>query len=268
VNPTTVSYVDSLSARVFRPTGPNHRTAVLHVHGGGWRHGRPEMLDARSAALAALGFTVIAPSYRLVPAAAWPAAVTDLRSAIRWTAAHAAELDVDPERTTLHGHSAGAHIALVTAATLTDPGLDAPGESGPLAVAAVVACYPPTRFTAAEPTGPHEFAATAVLDRPATAAEAAALSPIDLVRPGFPPTLLLHGAADRLVAPVHAEALYARLRECGVAAELSLFAGQDHEFDTLPSYTDVTARQIAVFLRNQVADQATLLAERARFSPF
>jgi acetyl esterase len=82
-----------LKLRVFRPTGSARLAiAVLHLHGGAWRVGTPAMLDSRSTALAARGYTVIQVQYRLLGHVPWPAPVTDVRSALRWVTDHADEL--------------------------------------------------------------------------------------------------------------------------------------------------------------------------------
>jgi acetyl esterase/lipase len=106
------------------------------------------MLDSRSAALAARGYTVIQVQYRLLGHAPWPAPVTDVRSALRWVTGHAGELGVRPDSFVLWGHSAGGHIALTTAATLADSTLDDRDDdpSAPISVAALIDCYAPVSF--------------------------------------------------------------------------------------------------------------------------
>jgi acetyl esterase/lipase len=157
-----------LKLRVCRPTGSvRHAIVVLHLHGGAWRVGTPASLDSRSTRLAAHGYTVIQVQYRLLGEAAWPAPITDLRSAIRWVVDHADELGVRPNAVVLWGHSAGAHIALMTAATLADDTLDHSDDdrSIQISVAAVVDCYGPVSFhpggfsLLAIGPGGHDFAA-------------------------------------------------------------------------------------------------------------
>src|ERR1700744_6450671 len=138
-----------LKLRVFRPTGAaRHPVAVLHLHGGAWRVGNPAMLDSRSTLLAARGYTVIQVQYRLLGQAAWPAPVTDVRSALRWVVSNADQLGVRSDAIVLWGHSAGGHIALTTVATLPDRAHDHPGDdpATPIPVAAVIDCYAPVSF--------------------------------------------------------------------------------------------------------------------------
>jgi pimeloyl-ACP methyl ester carboxylesterase len=192
-----------LKLRVFRPTGPARLAiAVLHLHGGAWRVGTPAMLDSRSAAFAARGYTVVQVQYRLLGHAPWPAPVTDVRSALRWVTGHAGDLGVRPDSLVLWGHSAGGHIALTTAATLADSTLDHPDDdpSAPVSVAALIDCYAPVSFRAEDASllqiGPAGIDLAAILSNqrsdgalPAvdlleaacTQAQADAISPLALV---------------------------------------------------------------------------------------
>lgn len=277
-----------LTLRVFRPTGPTrYATAVLHLHGGAWRVGTPAMLDSRSALLAALGYTVIQVQYRLLGQAAWPAPVTDLRSALRWVAGHADDLGVRADATVVWGHSAGGHIALTTAATLSDPDLDHDDDPRtPIAVAAVVDCYAPVSFRAGEPSalriGPAGIDLAAILasqrsdgalpaaeliENPCTSAQADAISPLALVGPDFPPTMIVHGTADVLIRPVNSRRLADELDRLGVICELVNFAECNHEFDAAPGYAAVVVAHIDVFLR-RVLREPTFTAEVERYAMF
>jgi acetyl esterase/lipase len=270
-----VTYADRetgpLTLRVFRPTDTvRHPTAVLHLHGGAWRVGMPASLNYRSSRLAACGYTVIQVQYRLLGAAAWPAPMTDLRSALRWVVDHADSLGVQPNAIVLWGHSAGAHIALMTAATLADESLDHPDDdrSVQISVAAVVDCYGPVSFhsggtalLAIRPGG-HDLAAIVanhrsdgalpgidLLEEPCSQEQADAISPLALVHPDFPPTLMVHGTSDTLVQLVNSRRLAAALTRLGVVHELVEFAECNHEFDGAPSYAAAAVAHIDVFLR-------------------
>jgi acetyl esterase/lipase len=278
-----------LKLRVFKPTGTvRHATAVLHLHGGAWRVGTPAMLDSRSTLLAARGYTVIQVQYRLLGQAAWPAPITDLRSALRWVAGHADDLGVRPDAIVLWGHSAGAHIALTTAATLTDPTLDHPDDDRavPLPVGAVVDCYGPVSFrpgdTSLLQVGPVGIDLAAILanqrsdgalpaidllGKPCTQEDADAVSPLALIGPEFPPTMVVHGTADVLIRPINSRRLADELSRLGVIAELVTFAECNHEFDAAPSYGAAVVAHIDVFLR-RVLEEPALAAEVAQYSMF
>jgi acetyl esterase/lipase len=248
----------------------------------------PEMLDARSSLLAAHGYTVIQVQYRLLGQAAWPAPVTDVRSALRWVAGHADQLGVRADESVLWGHSAGGHIALTTAATRADSALDDSDDDQavPISVAAVIDCYAPVSFHAGDTSmlqiGPAGIDLAAILanqradgaipavdllEKACTEAEADAVSPLALVDPDFPPTMIVHGTADVLIQPINSRRLADELSRLGVINELVTFAECNHEFDAAPSYAAAVVAHVDVFLR-RVLQEPTLAGEIAQYSMF
>ncbi|MEU9119865.1 alpha/beta hydrolase [Streptomyces sp. NPDC048506] len=110
--------------RLYRPTGaPGPLPVVLFFHGGGFVLGDLDSGDRNCAHICVeTGALVIAVDYRLAPEHPCPAAVTDAWTALRWTAAHAAELGVDPQRLAVSGHSAGACLSAGLALRARDEG--------------------------------------------------------------------------------------------------------------------------------------------------
>jgi acetyl esterase/lipase len=103
--------------------------AVLHIHGGGYVMGQPEMSDARNRLLAReVGCLVVSVDYRLAPENPFPAGVEDCYAALIWLHRHATELCVDPQRIAISGESAGGGLAASLALLARDRG-------------AVVPCY-------------------------------------------------------------------------------------------------------------------------------
>jgi acetyl esterase/lipase len=242
----------ALRCDVYRPAahgGP--APGVLLLHGGGWRQGSRAMMDGYGARLAAEGFLCVASEYRLTPEAPWPAQIEDVKTAIRWMRAHAGELVLDESRIAALGRSAGAHLALLAAGT---PGLTAFEGSGGNAgvsasLAAVAAIFPPTVFSPGEERVHGGSPARALLGEAATAEAAQAASPLTSVRPGYPPTFLLHGTADKVVPPSASLVMYEALVAAGVPAELHLYAEQPHGFAAQPEFIDLCCAEIAHFLR-------------------
>jgi hypothetical protein len=85
----------------------------------------------------------------------------------------------------------------------------------------------------------------------------------ELAQHGFPPTLIVHGTADRIRPHPSPVRLQAELLALGVPADLRLYAGQDHEFDYIPSYRAAVQHDIAFFLRRMVADRDAIAADAA-----
>lgn len=110
----------ALLANIAYPDGPGSRPAILSVHGGRWRAGnRTDASSIKVTQWAEFGFFAMSLDYRLVGGSPAPAPYVDLRCAIRWMHAHAADYGVDPERIYLIGQSAGGHMVSL-AATLGD----------------------------------------------------------------------------------------------------------------------------------------------------
>lgn len=90
---------------------------VVLVHGGGWRAGTRDNLAPLAIGLARRGYAAATVSYRLSPEARYPAAVDDVRQAVRWLRMNAARFGIDPAKVALAGGSAGGQIASLVGVT-------------------------------------------------------------------------------------------------------------------------------------------------------
>jgi acetyl esterase/lipase len=94
-----------------RPAGA---PVLLHFHGGGFysgnkgREARPLIRHLTSR----LGFVCVSANYRLQPHVTVADQVADVRSAIAWARAHAAEFGAQPGSLFVTGSSAGANLAI------------------------------------------------------------------------------------------------------------------------------------------------------------
>jgi pectinesterase len=102
---------------VFRPKGPGKHPAVIMIHGGGWRSGSRSMQVPMAEMLAAKGFVTIPVEYQLLLEAKYPAAVHNIKSAIRWVKLHAADYGIDTNRIAISGCSAGGQLAALVGMT-------------------------------------------------------------------------------------------------------------------------------------------------------
>jgi acetyl esterase/lipase len=101
------------------PPAPNERRRAppiaIYVHGGGWAHGQPEMVENKPGWFRQQGWAFASVGYRLLPGAPVETQAADVGAALRRLRADAGRLGYDPDRILVFGHSAGAHlIALVS----------------------------------------------------------------------------------------------------------------------------------------------------------
>jgi len=106
-----------LHVDVFYPSKKGKYPALLLIHGGGWRSGNKSMNTPMAQQLAARGFVVISAEYRLSLEAKYPAAIHDLKAAIRWMRANAKKYRIDSDRIAVGGASAGGQLASLIGAT-------------------------------------------------------------------------------------------------------------------------------------------------------
>src|SRR5580700_7781155 len=267
-----VVYADAggrpLKLDVYRPAQRNG-AAVLVVHGGGWSRGSKDMLVNCCRLLAAQGFVALAQEYRLTGEAPFPANIHDVKRAIRWARQNAGELGFDADKLCLEGHSAGAHLVLLAAGTPGDARLDPPEGMGGVSgrVAAVTAIYPPVLFHlgGARPSG---ALAAKVLPGADVSEEAAALaSPIEHVTGAFPPVMLLHGDADKVVPVSASRRFEERVRAEGGKVDLHIFGGLPHGFGNHAVFRPMMMTMISAFFRRTVAEPEAFTFAQAQPQP-
>lgn len=231
---------------VYGPAAPpsemGAHPVVVFFYGGSWASGRRQDYGFAARALAARGFVVVVPDYRLVPAYAYPAFVQDGAAALRWTVENIARFGGDPNRIGVMGHSAGAYIAMML--TLDRRWL---GDIAP--IRAAVGLAGPFDFLPFAPNSAADRAFGHVKDARSTqpiayaGAEHAA---------GRPPVLLLQGMDDDTVYPHNARNLGAALVASGSIADVKFYDGLGHV-------------GIVLALSKPFRGKATVLADAAGF---
>ena len=113
-----------IKARIYRPdTSESPVPTVVFAHGGGFVLGDIETHDNQARSVCAgADAVVLSIDYRLAPESPWPAAVHDMRAAVRWAADNIEMLGDDLDRLAVAGDSAGGNIAAVTAQLCRDAG--------------------------------------------------------------------------------------------------------------------------------------------------
>ena len=97
------------------------KPAVLLIFGGGWRSGDKQQNHAMAILLAKNGYVAVSTEYRLSPEVPYPAAVYDLKAAVRWMKANARKYGIDPGKIAVMGCSAGGQLAALLGTTNSNP---------------------------------------------------------------------------------------------------------------------------------------------------
>ena len=234
VNPN-ITYLTAdgveLKLDVYRPrstSGPLP-TAVL-IHGGGYRiQSTKEAFALNAVPWLQMGWNAINVEYRSSGVALAPAAVEDIRCALRWVAQNAKQYNVDPNRIVVTGASAGGHLAAMGGMIPESAGLDrrCPGRE-PIKVAAIISWYGISDFTTLVEDPTREYAVSWIGPQPNRMEVAKLVSPATYVRAGLPPTLHIHGDADPTVPYDQAVRQIDALKKAGAQAELLTIPGGGH----------------------------------------
>lgn len=183
---------------------------AMYVHGGGWTGG-----DKKGGAgaedisgLQKAGFLVVSVNYRLAPEYKFPAMIEDVKCAVRFLRARAAEYNLDPDHIGAWGSSAGGHLVALLGLADESAGWDV-GEYLEYSsrVQAVVDMFGPADLTV-----PFSGGYDNLKDTVFGGFDAALASPVTYATPGDPPFLILHGDKDELVPITQSETLLARLQ--------------------------------------------------------
>jgi len=196
------------------PPGPP-RALLVFFYGGGFTSGDRGDYRFVSRVLAASGYAVAVPDYRVWPAARWPDFLHDAAAAVAWLRGEAGRAVGVPEvPVVLLGHSAGAFLALALALDPQWLGEGRAALAGAIGLAGVYDWQPrdePLRAIFAPAPGGTIQAA------PVTALLATA-----------PPLLLLHGEADTTVRPEQSRRLAVRVVAAGGRATLRTYPDVAH----------------------------------------
>jgi acetyl esterase/lipase len=236
---------------------------LMYIHGGGWMIGDKTGADPFLLPYLELGWNIVNVEYRLGGVSLAPAAVQDVRCALRWMVRNEKAYNIDPDRIVVSGHSAGGHLALMVGMLPQDSEMDSacPGDE-PLKVAAVVDWY-----GIADGNdilfGPHleTYAVSWIGVQPLKEQLAKSLSPITYVRPGLPPVIMIHGDQDPTVPYSQSVALGTALKKVGVPNELVTISGGKHGGFSDPETTDAYEK-IWRFLRANVPAVSSMVPAR------
>lgn len=236
----------ALTLDVFQPTKTTNGCAVIYMVSGGWFSSKDNVNAGNYKAFLDRGYTVFAVVHGSQPKFTIPEITQDIQRAVRFVRANAAKWGVDPDKFGVSGASAGGHLSL-TLGTQGGPGkADAkdPVDRASSAVQAVACFFPPTDFLNYGQPG-EDAVGVGTLKNFKAAFGARAdteegrkqygreISPAYFITPKLPPTLILHGDADKLVPYQQAELFVAKAKAAGATAELINRPGKAHGWPDL-----------------------------------
>ncbi len=218
---------------VYPEQGKKKSPCIVWICGGAWLTMNKSAHLAYLCQLARQGFVVASVEYRTSNVAQYPAALVDVKEAIRYLRAHADRYCIDPDHFGVMGESAGGHLAAMAALTGNRKALDQ-GAYLEYSSAVQAACpwYPPTDLTkfsipSDETLSPPEdlLVGFRIQSDPKNALKAC---PVHYVTRQAPPFLLIHGTDDHTVPFSQSELLYDALTSKGCDATLIALEGSDH----------------------------------------
>ena len=219
------------------PNKPVYDKAPLYfvLPGGGWYvEERLGMLNYAKVSVGALldaGFAVVAADYRVTTEGIFVAdIIEDCLDALRFCAHHADEWGVDRDKFFISGHSAGAHLALMTG-MVTEDFRSAQSHTDPYTVRGIAPMSPITDLTDEDAMRfEHGYLFPEGGD---TEAERLRVSPITYAAADTPDTLLIAGTSDYHVLPRHSEKLFDKLVEKGANTRLMYSIAGGHGFEPM-----------------------------------
>ncbi|WP_225586907.1 pectinesterase family protein [Algoriphagus sp. Y33] len=236
-----------LKLDVFSPKNAESlRPAIVMIHGGGWKSGDKELQIPMAIALAERGFVTAVVEYRLSPEAQYPAAINDVKEAIRWMKVHADEFGLDSSRMVISGSSAGGQIAALVGMTNTPEYEGATELTSSSEVQAIIdmdgvlAFHHPESAegqVASEWLGGTYGQKLEVWD---------AASPLYLKSPDLKPMLFINSQYPRFHAG--RDELIGKLDEREVYSEMHTFPDAPHPFWLYEPWYNLTVNTMAAFL--------------------
>ncbi|MFR0608414.1 prolyl oligopeptidase family serine peptidase [Limosilactobacillus balticus] len=217
------------------------RPLIVFVQGSSWRTPKMGEEIPQLVQFVRAGYIVATVQHRSsINGHPFPAFLQDVKTAIRFLRANAQKYAVDPQQVAIWGTSSGANAAMLVGLTGDDSRYKVDlyqDESD--AVDAVVSCFAPMdvektfKYNANVPGNKllqYCLLGPDVSKWPEIEKQ---MSPLYQVKDGqnYPPFLLFHGDADKVVPYEQMEQMYMRLKDNGNSVEAYRVKGANHERD-------------------------------------
>jgi acetyl esterase/lipase len=269
----------ALTMDVFTPKQAANGAAVVWAVSGGWFSSHEAINPGMISELIKRGYTVFAVVHGSQPKYTIPEVLEDMNRAVRYIRHHARDYHIDPDRLGITGGSAGGHLSLMQGVSggPGDPKAKDPVDRESSRVEAVACFFPPTDFlnygepgkdalgrnTLAGFKPPFDFreqdpkthSFVLITDEEKIREIGKKISPIYHISAETPPTLIIHGDADKLVPIQQAETFIDKLKEAGVPAELVVKKGAAHGWPDLGKDLTTIADWFDKYLAKKAQDR-------------
>lgn len=208
------------------------RPLIIFIHGGAWKGGDKKDYRRYLVDFAEKGYITATIQYRLTKVAKFPAAVNDVKCAVKWLKANADNYLIDVNKIAIVGGSAGGHLAMMIGySSDTEKFNECNVENSDTKVNAIVNLYGPTDLTtdyAKNHPSVINFIGKSYNEDPNIFKAA---SPLFYITKDDTPTLIFQGTLDELVPYSQSDSLKSRLDKIGVPAEYHKLEGWPHTMD-------------------------------------
>lgn len=242
----------ALTMDVFTPTGKTNGKGVIWAVSGGWFSAHEAITLRFVQPMLDRGYTVFAVVHGSQPKFTITEVLEDMHRAVRFVRHHASEYGIDPTKLGIYGGSAGGHLSTMmgVAGAAGDPLAKDPVDRVSSRVQAVACFFPPTDFLNYGNEGenamgrgilenfkaPFDFREldirrnvfVPITDESKLEEIGKRISPVYHATDDDPPTLIIHGDADKLVPIQQAQLLVDALKKSNVTAELVVRPGAAH----------------------------------------
>jgi len=244
-----------LQLDLYLPKGRKKATpAIIFIHGGAWKSGKRSDMKFYCVKFAEKGYVTATVTYRLMDEACFPAAVHDVKCAVRWLRANSAKYQVDPEHIVVSGNSAGGHLSMMIGYS-DDPSLEGTGGNNNVSssVCAVVNFYGPTDLTT-DFAKKQELVETFIGGKTFEEAPDAyrLASPLFHLTRDDPPTLIFHGTIDSTVPIAQADMLAEKLKELKIDYVYEKYDGWPHAMDIAEAVNQRCVYQMEQFFKKHI----------------
>jgi acetyl esterase/lipase len=224
---------------------------LIFIHGGAWKQGDKQDYLVYLLDFAKRGFVTASVAYRFSQEAPFPAAVRDVKCAIKWIKSHAQDYFINPKKVAVIGGSAGGHLALMIAYSAGETYFmgECPSDSVSSRVQAAVNLYGPVDLTtdfALSNNSVRNFLGAKFAQSPELYLKA---SPKKFISPDDPPTLIFHGTIDKIVPVSQSDSLKKWLDTSGIQNNYHRLSGWPHTMDAVLSVNKYVQYHMVEFFK-------------------